>query len=442
MATVKFRLRSQAKEDVSIYVYLSVGRGQMFQCRTPFIINPKDWRVNKSKKTEELNKSLVGVPKQNNEVNKKLFNDLKKLDSFIFGQLNKAESKGTLIDKHWLEKQINDCFNKKEKNDNGLLLVHIQHIIDNANTRKVKGRSKIGISKSRVKGYKSFKALIEAYQKYIKKQIHLLDINKPLVDNFTNWLMNTKNYSVNYSGKAIDNLKTVCLDAQGLQIETNPYVNNIQSFKEEKEDKYFETLSFDELETIKNTELNDSLNNARKWLLIGCEIGQRGSDLLNITRDNFRYNGEVMYLDIIQQKGGKEVTIGIIAPHVRHILENEMPYKISSQKFNDYLKEVCRLSGIDEIKKGKIYDKATKRKKLGMYPKYKLISSHICRRSFATNYYKKVPTAILIHYTGHSKESEFLKYIGKPQDKDENANLFMKFYKEINKDKPKKLRAI
>ena len=98
MATVKFRLRSQAKEDVSIYVYLSVGRGQMFQCRTPFIINPKDWRVNKSKKTEELNKSLVGVPKQNNEVNKKLFNDLKKLDSFIFGQLNKAESKGTLID--------------------------------------------------------------------------------------------------------------------------------------------------------------------------------------------------------------------------------------------------------------------------------------------------------------------------------------------------------
>ena len=67
-------------------------------------------------------------------------------------------------------------------------------------------------------------------------------------------------------------------------------------------------------------------------------------------------------ITITQQKGGKEVTIGIIAPHVRHILENEMPHKISSQKFNDYLKEVCRLSGIDEIKKGKVYDKKTKRK--------------------------------------------------------------------------------
>ena len=438
MATVKFRLRSQAKENVTIFVYLSVRKGEMYQCKTPFTINPKDWKIATSKR----NKSLIGFPKQNNETNKTIFNKLKTLDAYIFSNLNQSLSKGVLIDKHWLDKQINDCFGVKQKSDNGLLLNHIQYIIDNANTRKVKGRSKIGISISRIKGYKSFKKLIENYETHIKKKIHLMDINMPFVNRFTNWLINTKKYSVGYAGKAIDNLKTVCVDAQSLQIETNPYVNNIQSFKEEKGDRYFETLSFDELETIKNTELNDSLNNARKWLLIGCEIGQRGSDLLNITRDNFRYNGEVMYLDITQQKGGKEVTIGIIAPHVRHILENEMPHKISSQKFNDYLKEVCRLSGIDEIKKGKVYDKKTKRKKLGMYPKYELISSHICRRSFATNYYKKVPTAILIHYTGHSKESEFLKYIGKPQDKDENANLFMKFYKEINKDVEPQLKAV
>ena len=49
----------------------------------------------------------------------------------------------------------------------------------------------------------------------------------------------------------------------------------------------------------------------------------------------------------------------------------------------------------------------------GIYPKYELITSHVVRRSFATNYYGRVPTAYIKTITGHATEAMLLKYIGK-----------------------------
>jgi hypothetical protein len=203
MATVQFRLRSKANKNVSIKVRVTLNRGNDLELNTGFTINPKDW----SKDTDR--------PKQNNTENKLIFSNLKKLDSFIYNNLNKDLGNNVLIDSFWLDSQIKDCFERVEKTDSGLLVNHIQYIIDNANTRKVRtnGGFKIGLSKSTIKNYTLFKNIITEYQKTSKKQIHFVGITKPFVDKFTNWLVNTKNYSTNYSGKQLEILKTVCIDA-------------------------------------------------------------------------------------------------------------------------------------------------------------------------------------------------------------------------------------
>ena len=431
MATINFRIRSNANKNVSIKIMLSQGRGNVLELNTGFTINPKDWGT--------------GKPKQNNSAsNKQLTNSLKKLETYILENLNTDLSKGVLIDNYWLQSQINTCFNRIEKVDTGLLINHIQFIIDNANTRKIKGRSKLGISQSRVKGYETFKKVIEEYQKLINKQIHFLDLNKSFVDRFTNWLINTKKYSVNYAGKVIDNLKTVSNDAVLNEIETNPYINQIEGFSESSEDRFIVTLSFDELEQIRTAEIdNNALQNARNWILLGCEIGQRGGDLLDITKNDFRYNtnGNI-YLDVTQKKTGKTVTIPIVNPNIIEIIKNNFPHKISSQKLNFYIKKVCEMAKINEKVEGKkLNPKAKKenpetmRKVLDFYPKHELITTHSFRRSFATNYYKKMPTPILIAITGHSKESLFLEYINKSEDKDANADLFIQYYEQMNKNK-------
>ncbi|TXB66857.1 tyrosine-type recombinase/integrase [Vicingus serpentipes] len=434
MATVNYRLvKIKTSSKSQIHVYISLGRGNVILKKTGFTISPNDWSTTTKR------------PKQNDAHLKNLFNKLNKLSNYIYEQINEAEIKGEIINSFWLENVIDTHFNRlgKINLNNNLLTTQIEYIIDNANTRKIKGTSKVGLSQNRIKGYVTFFNLILRYEKHLKCKIRLTDINNSFVDKFTNWLMNKENYSINYSGKMLDNLKTICLDAKKRGIKINDFAPNIESFKEIKKDKDIITLSFDELEIIRNKELTkDHLINVRKWLLIGCEIGQRGGDLLNLTKDNLRYIENNLVIDITQQKTGKNVTIPIYKDYIEYILTKEFPYKISNQKFNQYLKDLCKECNINEVVSGKKYDNKKKRKVSGNFPKYELITSHSLRRSFATNYYKHIPTPILIEITGHSKESMFLEYIGKPKDKDENAKLFLKLVKEMNNKTENNLKAV
>ncbi|AIN70674.1 integrase [Flavobacterium psychrophilum FPG101] len=454
MAKIKFLLQSKS-ENSQIYIRVSISQFVSIKKKTGFSINAKDWSV------------ITDRPKQNNPENKITHSSLNKLENFVFDNLNKDLAKGSLIDAYWLENQINNCFKRVVKTDAGLLVNHIQYIIDNANTRKVKtnGGFKIGLSSSTIKNYTLFKNIILEYQTTIKKQIQFIEITKPFVEKFTNWLVNTKNYSTNYAGKQLEILKTVCIDAEKNEIPVTPYSKTIQHFRESENDRYIQTLSFEELEQIKNADFTDAeqlkefkkanlelcknisltpetINNSRNWILLGCEIGQRGGDLLKITNENIRYKGKSIYLDILQQKTNKSVTVGLIAPHVIDIIENSLPKEMPHQKLNDFIKIVCKLAGIDAVVKGTKLNTETNRKELGMYPKYDLMASHCFRRSFATNYYKKIPTPILINITGHSKESLFLTYINKREDKDANADLFMQFYEDLNKEKTPQLKVI
>ena len=432
MAKIKFLLQSKS-ENSQIYIRVSISQFLSVKKKTGFTINAKDWSVTTDR------------PKQNNPENKITHSSLNKLETFIFDNLNKDLANNVLIDAFWLENKINLCFDRVVKTDTGLLVNHIQYIVDNANTRKIRtnGGFKIGLSASSIKNYKLFQNIVLEYETKIKKKIQFVEVTKPFVDRFTNWLVNIKKYSTNYSGKQLEILKTVCIDAEKNEIAVTPYSKTIQHFRETDNDRYIQTLSFEELDLIRNVQLpNDKLNNARNWILIGCEIGQRGGDLLKITSENIRYNGKSYFIDIIQQKTNKAVTVGVIAPHVIEIIENNLPREVPHQKLNEYIKQVCELAEINTIVKGSKLNVTTNRKELGLYPKYSLITSHCFRRSFATNYYKKIPTAVLINITGHSKESLFLTYINKREDKDANAELFMKFYEELNKEKEPQMRII
>ena len=67
----------------------------------------------------------------------------------------------------------------------------------------------------------------------------------------------------------------------------------------------------------------------------------------------------------------------------------------------------------------------TKRVAFGMYPKYELITSYSMRSSFATNYFGKIETPVLMKLTGHSRESTFLEYVGKNANMDTYADILM-----------------
>lgn len=435
MATVNFRLRSRAKKEVSIFVYLSITKVFLIEAKTNFVIHPDKWSFTKKK------------AKDTDDILKKLNSDLAKLKNYLIDKYNEDQGTAKIVfDKEWLKTEIENCFNRVVSDDKSLVVNRYQYIIDNASTRKIKGTSRIGLSSSRIKSYKNSKAIFEEYQTVIKKQIHFVQIDKSFVDGFTTWLFDVKKYAISHCNKQLVDLKGVAKDAEEYDIQIHPYVKKIEGFTENSEDKFIVTLSFEELEILKTVELKrEALKNARKWMLLGCNIGQRGGDLLKITKvENVRYDAGNIYIDVIQDKSKSEksITVSIMDNYLVEMIENDnMPYQISDQKLNEYIKEVCKIAKINVMTEGKKWDTETKRKKLGIYPKHELVTNHSFRRSFASNYYKLMPTPVLMEITGHSKESTFLVYINKKQDKDSNANLFREYWEKIHENKEPQMKV-
>ena len=117
------------------------------------------------------------------------------------------------------------------------------------------------------------------------------------------------------------------------------------------------------------------------------------------------------------------------------------PTSISSQRFNDYIKTVCKKVGLkDEVPGSKLTEikKGVWRKEKKTVEKWKLVSSHICRRSFATNHYGNLPTPVIMAITGHKTEKMFLKYIGKTaKDNAEALNTYWQTQQSKKNRKPK-----
>jgi len=254
----------------------------------------------------------------------------------------------------------------------------------------------------------------------------LNSIDKYTAESFTHFLKIEKQYSDNYCGQLLKLLKIILRDAEKSGLEVHPYSNYIEYFKQKSSDRILHILNPKEIKALKELQhIPKEYTDSYSWLLIGLCIGQRVSDLLKLSPNNLRKAPTGLYIDIIQQKTRKSVTVGIVDPLVIKILENEFPKKVSQVVFNKQIKALCRMAAIDELVSGFKNNPKTRRKEIINAPKYEFVTSHIMRRSFASNYYGKIETPLLMNITEHSKESTFLTYIGTHQNKDALADLFI-----------------
>lgn len=434
MAKIKYLLQSKS-ETSNIYVRYSINRTTVLKRKTGLIVNAKDWSIDKAQ------------PKTGREDLKIIKSKLDKLAIFINDAHNEGISKGTEFTGDWLQLQIDIFNNKIAVVELDVLTTYIDKFIAEA-PYKINQKKETGLSTGRIRNLRLFKNTIIRYQKEAlnDKNILIKNINLQFVEKYKTWLF-SKGYSVNYVGKNISNIKTICNDAYKNDIETSPQFKNIKTVSETKPSELIITLSEEEQELIKNTRLmRDTLINARKWLLLGCLIGQRGGDLLSITDKNIKDLGGVKIIELKQQKTGKLVAIPLL-PEALEIIKSGLPHEISLADFNEYIKNVCRTAGITQIIKGsksistktgnkvisnrtgKLIDEKIKLNVLGEYKKYELITSHICRRSFATNFYGRIPTPILMNVTAHGTEKMFLNYIGKTTY--DNAYQMLEYFSKL-----------
>ncbi len=432
MATINFLYRS-AKDKANLHLRLLYRNSNLpskvlnkktkqlidlpytdfvFGANTKFEVSKTYWskehKQTKYKKTNDIDESnkIQTLKEKQNEVTA----ELNKIENHILNAFNSANPDE--INKEWLQTQIDYYYNppKQAKKLPTDLLKYFELVTENKKNK---------ISNSSIKRYNAIKQLLIRYQQSIKKPILLTDVNNDFQTDFEKYCKKNK-YAQNTITKAIKVIKTVCIDAKYNGLEVSYQLEKIKA-KYVKVEKIY--LTFDELNIIENidkSKLTESLENTKDWLIISCYTGQRISDFMRFTKDMIRIENGKHLIEFTQKKTGKIMTVPL-HPKVLEILNKRngmFPYAISDQKYNDYIKDVCEIAELNQLEKGsKIKETAPKsgiyRKETKMYKKFELITSHVGRRSFATNFYGTIPTSYLIYVTGHSSEIQYLIYLGK-----------------------------
>lgn len=407
MSKIKFILQGKST-NVQIYLRLSISKTVSFKRKTGYSIDFKEW----SKST--------GFPKPNNPFNKNLKIDLKRLEAFVEKELNESNAKGIEVTSLWLKESIARCLGKSDGTELNHLIPYTIQYIENLKYAAGKNGEK-GVSESTIKKRTTILNKLIKFEISTKRKLRVKDVDLTFRKQFMDFLYEDEKLSNGTIGRYLKEVKTICTDAQKNNIETSTQLIHFKGFTSTS---HKTVLSFKEIEVVQNTKFEDErLSIARDWLVIGCFTGQRVSDLMRMNKTMLEELYGFQFIVLTQKKTSKLVQIPV-HHKVRDILEfygGEFPPTFSENEssnsaiFNKYLKVVCENAGLTELTLGKLRSEDSGRQEEGVFPKYKLVSSHICRRSFATNFYakEKYPTPLLMNITAHGTEKMFLNYIGK-----------------------------
>lgn len=347
------------------------------------------------------------------------------MDNYIIENFKKVNPDAITND--WLKTIVQNYYNPPVEEIKEQIPVELVPYIDFYVKRKT------DISVNTVRKLKVIQKLVSRYQSTLKNSVLIENVNEDFKSDFEAYCVSNK-YAPNTIATAFKFIKAVCNHAGYNGNKISPQLKGVSKAFVSKDVLH---LNFEELEIIEkisSEKLTDSLDNTRDWLLISCYTGQRLSDFMRfvpemITGDNINFT---------QKKTGKNMTIAL-HPKVIEILakrNGQFPDAISDQKYNDYIKDVCEIAELTQKIKGTMKvetapESKTYRNKTGMYRKCDLITSHIGRRSYATNFYEIMPAYLVMNNTGHSTEQQLLTYL--KVDSKAKANETHRFYKSIDK---------
>jgi integrase len=302
--------------------------------------------------------------------------------------------------------------NKEEPKDGPTLFKLIDRFV--AGEIKTKGQEK---SQSTLDNYEAVKKHLEAFQKVTRYKVDFDTITLDFFYTYISFLKKLKwsggtGLGQNTIAKDIRLLKVFMGEAVDLGYTKNfEFKNKKFTVKEEETDAVY--LTEKEIIALYNFDLSNhrsfkKLDAVRDLFVVGCFTGLRYSDYSNIKPENIVQQDAELYIKMITQKT-KDLVIIPANPVVLQIFKkyennaNRLPRSLSNQKFNDYVKDVCKAAEFNEV--GRLSTDPTK-------PLWECVSSHTARRSMATNLYLEgFPTIDLMKITGHKTEKAFLKYI-------------------------------
>lgn len=389
--TTAFYIRKY-KNEATIWFRVSYQRGSMFRKSTGEKIPANAWDSKKQKV-----KDLVTTSAYASKINKRL----KRITDKYEQQTKGEDINDKLLERIWQK------IDQKQTNSFTDFCDSYYNWIQTNNHPKTKRP----YAKQTIKKYEQTIKKFKEFQEY-NYEVNFKDLDKSFHTDFIRYFEGV-GLAPNSIAVFVKYLKVIAKAAKE-DHPVNPFILSSDFYLPSNEtfDVY---CSIDEIKRIKKWKTdNESLDNVRNWFIFGCWTGLRVSDWSRVEK----LDSEFIEITPLKTKetSGKAVVIPL------HPWIKELPKlrKISEQKFNEYIKIVAEKAGLTDYTYGSKMENvnpnedenAIMRRKVGNFPKCQLISSHTCRRSFATNaYLMNVPTITIMNITGHTTEKNFLKYI-------------------------------
>ena len=421
MATVTAFIRtkkSDKNKSVNVRFRLRDGRDYQLFHKSNITVLPDKWDI-----TQQKIKAKVLFNEQERKDFNKAISSRKDLIHSIYLQ------KGTILTSDLLDIEIDKALYPEKYETHPKIKTLFQwtaYFIETVSTRKDKVTGRPLTYRSIQKYFATDKHLKAFATTIKKKDFDFSEIDSNFYNNFVSYLQ-ALNFTQNSVGKHIRVLKTMLNEAMIQNINTSNSYSQFRVFTEDIDTIY---LNEDELQQLKNTDLSKTpyLDRVRDWFLLLAWTGCRFSDLGKVTKSDIKDET----ITFRQQKTNTRVVIPL-HPVVLEILEKysySLPEVITNQKFNEYIKEACKIAEISSTEKmtrtvgGKLITET--------FEKWEHVTSHTGRRSFCTNMYKRgLPTLMIMSISGHKTEKSFLKYIKVKQN--EHAEMMKKAWENMYK---------
>lgn len=384
----------------ALYLFFSPDKSCRIKYRTNYKILPKSWDFEK----ERLKPSASGALEFNVELNN--------LANCCTREAMRKKETNQFLSKEDYKQIVQDCIDRDNAVNSEISISHLK-------TQFLSYKSNF-VKEGTLKEYRTVFKGLEDFEKHKGTKLILREMDGKFLDQFEVFLSRKKNTNDGDKEgllndtihKYISTLKVFlkwCNDNDYL-VHPDVFKTQKTNFKKKAYNEII-ALSESEIQKLMNHDLSDrpSLERVRDLFCLLCYTGQRFEDLINFDPKDIKNNA----WDFISVKVKKRVIVpfeGYIAP-AKDILERigySVP-KISNQKFNEYIKTVGKLAGMDEIIKITRY--SGKQKLVIEKRKYDFLSSHVGRRSMVTNLLgRNVPITLVQKLTAHSDIRTLMKY--------------------------------
>lgn len=427
--TFAFELRSDKTDSRGLQPVRVVYRveGDRERFATSIKINPGNWNskeqraVYKDKETAKAEKLFFANLMLNKDI-ERINEDLKQVETIVEDIEKDYKKAGVKYSARMVKTEYErlkaEATTTKKDESRTLVYEYIDKYIVEQSTTLTKGTLVV---------FKSLKKHLQDYAKENKASVLFSGMNIAFFKAFQNYLIETKKLRNTTTAKQLSTLKTVLRYAEAAGVETN---NKYKDFTIKREALPVIALTETELSSLFYFDLSDktayvnatkpngepykisyyTLGKVRDILCFMAETGIRISDAMNLKHNNILT--DKIKVTIVKTKQALEIPLSDFS---KFILDKykETPYptpRMSNQKFNMYVKELCKLVGINspvEIVRFRGAERITEN-----YPKYELCSAHVGRKTFCTLSLERGMSAeqtMLI--SGHLDYKSFKRYV-------------------------------